>query len=408
MKRSQWTDHEVEELFSKLPGIKDERSAQEVLANIQLATRKKKSVQRWLPAMAGIAAVFLFAIITSSFFFNNPSGDKSSESKVAISDESQASQSSQSSKDEAVIKKEPSSEPKKEIALTKGKEDGSTEDSKIGITSASSEPSIIVPDENDNQTEITIAVPDMNVNYIVPITFTVQGTESKGIPQLETFEKIMQELDEEQLGLGEYYPLPSTILSIDHESRTLNVDLLEGHPFINMDYTFFEALKDTAGYSGIDKVTFSQEGNPGVEFSSFGLKTELEILPFERKRGYLIYQYNNQTKKLLVPTLNGFENFESALHDMKKPLDVSYIYPSIPESFQFTVKQEGHKVIVSFTEETMLDESEVTIRALEAMVLTAREFGFKSITFEHPTIQQVGLIKMNQETTVFVHPNKVN
>ncbi|WP_108672293.1 hypothetical protein [Peribacillus acanthi] len=402
MKRSQWTDHDVEDLFSKLPKIKDERSPQEIFANIQQATRKKKSVQRWLPAMAGVAAVFLFGIITSSYFFNNPSGGKSSESKIAVSEGSRATS------EDGASQKESSSEPKKEMTITKKQEDKSSEEPKIGITSISNEASIIVPEENDNQSEITIAVPDANVNYIVPITFTEQGIETKGTPMVESFEKAMKGVNELELGLAEYYPLPSTNLTINKETRTLNVDLLEGHPFNNMEYTFFEALKDTAGFSGIEKITFSQEGNPGVEFSNYGIETEIEILPFERKRGYLIYQFSEETKKFIVPTLTNYEDFEVALNEMKKPLDVSYISSSIPETFQFSVKQEGHRAIVTFTAETLLDESELTIKALEAMVLTAREFGFKSIMFEHPTIAQVGMFKMNQEMTVFVRPNKVN
>ncbi len=54
MKRSEWSDNELEELLRQMPKVKDHRDPRDIYQNISLKKRKTKS---WLlPGMAAAAA----------------------------------------------------------------------------------------------------------------------------------------------------------------------------------------------------------------------------------------------------------------------------------------------------------------------------------------------------------------
>ena len=68
MKKSQWDDHEIEDLLSKMPEVKDRRNPKTIYANaMKTRPREKKSRSRIL--YTGAAAALIFFSVFISFFF---------------------------------------------------------------------------------------------------------------------------------------------------------------------------------------------------------------------------------------------------------------------------------------------------------------------------------------------------
>lgn len=80
MKKSEWSDREIEELLMQMPKIQDHRDPRDIYQNLSLKKRKTKS---WLlPGLAAAAAVLLFFILVPKLMNgSNFSHDQAQEEK---------------------------------------------------------------------------------------------------------------------------------------------------------------------------------------------------------------------------------------------------------------------------------------------------------------------------------------
>lgn len=147
MNQSKWNDEQITDKLQAMPDIKDRRSQQQIYTRLQERMHKKQ-VQWKTPALASFAALFILLIL-SPFFLQN---FQMSESKLEDSAD-KAAESGQAAKENADMKLEAKSSPETEkksfVARTKG-----------------------------NQTIVTVAYPDLQVQNTIPLSFQFDSSDS--------------------------------------------------------------------------------------------------------------------------------------------------------------------------------------------------------------------------------------
>lgn len=190
---------------------------------------------------------------------------------------------------------------------------------------------------------ISIGVPIRDTENVVPISFLVPKNEVSS--QTEAIQKVMQTFSEESIGL---------------------------------------------------------EDGEAFEMSGYG-PIENEDITNRAKKGFFIYKYQDQI--LLVPYFEPFATFGQALKNMKEQNSTNLL-PSIPKEFNIEkINKDGDQVMIAFTKNSKLTNSESDLIMLYAIMLTAREFGYNRITFNVPNVDHIGEIKMNTTNKVPIAPN---
>ena len=90
MKKSEWSDKQLEELLRQMPKIQDHRNPRDIYQNLSIKKRKRPA---WLvPGFATAAALLLFFILvpklldgTEYSFDNAKQEESSSEEKISLS-----------------------------------------------------------------------------------------------------------------------------------------------------------------------------------------------------------------------------------------------------------------------------------------------------------------------------------
>ncbi|RFU69058.1 hypothetical protein [Bacillus sp. V59.32b] len=402
---SQWNDKDIEELLQNLPQVKDKRSSQEIYQNIELRINKKRR-SNWVPLFATVAALFVLTVLASSFMLNS---ENSTSEDVAIEKTATEGNHQESSADK---KGPPAEEP--DIAANEDKNEEAAE-AKRNSTEEKSVPKIedpsllkagaVLASDLENQSVITIGVPDTEVNYVIPVSYVTEDGSDETAAELS---QVMSLLEEDSLGLDDYFPLDATITT--ENQQTINIDLPEDSSHLLEDRLFFKVIQETFKYQGGDRVTFSTNGEKGAEFSHHGFLEEIEI-ESNNNRAYFIYQLNEGTRKMLVPSNSEFTTIEEALAEMKNgnAEEDPSILPSIPQQLEWdSIEEQAKKLIVKFSGDTKIEDTEAYLYALEAILFTAKDFGFDAVKFENVTIDAIGPYNLQNDLAVPIAPNRIN
>lgn len=405
MKKSQWKEEEIETLLSQLPKVKDHRDPKDIYANAQKSRRFKKKTN-WKPIITSAAALFIIAIISPFFFFHESSQqetaqDKASDEKVVQKTADFQKEKSENSSEENSTQNSSGQSKDNSSATVEYKASKSND---ISLTSLGNS-TLVFPADIENKDFLTIAIPTKDAQYIVPLTILLQ----EATPE-QTLGKLVEysdSIDESKYGLENYYPLVPSV-QLEESKDAIKVKFEKDASFNHSENIFIETLKETFRYQGIKQLQFSTDDSNGVELGEYGFVDTLEIEPFLNRATY-IYKTDKSTPPLFVPSEVSFEHFEDAIDAMRTGTDFEGINPAIPEEMKITnVEKNGKHLTVSIAEESNVQDNEKAVLAIEAMLLTARDFGFTSVNFQSNNIQQVGSYKMNSDLDVPVSPNIIN
>lgn len=391
MKKSEWSDNELEDLLRQMPKLKDNRDPRDIYQSLSIKANNRKRPVWIIPSVASVAAVLLLFILAPNIWnsiFQDSSSNK--ESDIAIED---------SSKTHEMTK----------MAPHNGESNmGITAADNNGITSlkVQSQETAIYEEDIVGQEVITYMIPDQNAQILVPVTVLVpKGTKT----WIEQFQAQSEKLTEVQWGLSDFYPLNANLKMIDEE--TLNVDVPDGHLYgmgSANETSFITILKETFMVDrNIKKITLSTNGKSGISFGNYGDLTELNQ-PDVKKRSYYLFNPNNQNLPFLVPSIDQYNDIDSALRSMTIGNETYGLMPALPNNFTFDVDSSLNETLVlTFKDNTQLTEEPKNIYAIEAILLTAKDFGYKAVKFENAPITQIGRFNLQNEVKVPVAPNKV-
>jgi hypothetical protein len=396
MKKSEWSDNELEQLLRQMPKIKDHRDPRDIYQSLSLKANKRKKPVWIIPSIASVAAVLLLLLLGPNVWQSiNPDNDLKQESVA------QDSAIDSSNGNMEMTKIAPNNEDSSKITqiAPNNNEQG------IGIMGAAQETAIYEEDVVDQQV-VTYMIPDQNAQILVPVSVLVPKDNGTW---LENFQSYSDKLTETQWGLTDYYPLNATLSMVDEQ--TMNVNVPEDHLYGNgsaSETSFISIMEETINRQNtLQKITLSTNGNPGMMFGNYGEVAEVNR-PITKKRSYYLFNPTNQNLPFIVPGISSYSNIESALGSMMIRDEIYGLEPSMTNSFKFKVDTNSKEMlIITFEDKVDLTDEPKNIYAIEAILLTAKEFGYKSVKFENSPTPQIGRFNLQNEIKVPIAPNKV-
>jgi hypothetical protein len=387
MKKSEWSDHELEQLLQQMPKVKDHRDPRDIYQSLSLKAKKRKAPVWIVPSVASLAAVLLLFILAPQVWQGNFQDSATRQESKEVTDD-------RSNKME-LTKINPEDDTKNEIS----------NGNDISIMSAPDATAIYEEDVMEQQV-ITYAIPDQNAQILVPVSVLVPMENHSWV---ELYQSQAEKLTEVQWGLSDYFPLNGTLSMVDEQ--TLNIDVPEDHVYGNgsaNETIFISTLEEMLSRNeNLQKVTFSTNGNPGIMFGNNGERFEVNK-PETKKKSYFIFNPNNQNLPFIVPGIEVFSDIRTALESMRIGNETYGLEPSIPTEFVFDINESSQEqLILTFTGKEQLTDESKYVYCIEAILLTAKEFGYKSVKFENSPIPQIGRFNMENEIRVPVAPNKV-
>jgi hypothetical protein len=386
MKKSEWSDHEIEQLLQQMPKVKDHRDPRDIYQSLSLKAKKRKAPVWIVPSVASLAAVLLLFILAPQVWQGNFQDSATKQESTEAKDET----SNRMAKDAP------------ENSTNTGIADDKHE---LSLLAAPTETAIYEEDLLEQQV-ITFTIPDQNAQILVPVSVVVP----KDKTWIEYYQDQSEKLTEVQWGLSDYYPLNATLSMVNE--HTMNVDVPAEHVYGNgstNETLFINTLNETMNrHEDLQKITFSTNGSPGIILGNYGEVSELKK-PETKKRSYYLFNPNNQNSPFIVPGIEEFSDIRTALESMRVGNETYGLNPSIPAEFAFDINDNSQELLsLTFTGENiqLTDESKF-VYCIESILLTAKEFGFKSVKFENSPLAQVGRFNLENELKVPAAPNKV-
>ncbi|NCU18900.1 hypothetical protein [Pallidibacillus pasinlerensis] len=380
-------------ILHQFPNIDDKRSMEEIYMNIQkeMNTPKKSPLYNkkriFWPSLATVAVMFLSLFLVINHF-NQQSVNDSNADEINIALDKSMEQN----------------------GVQENAELFSTQDSdQVELFSDNSQlllegkKAIYLDDLQEDDFVVTIGIPDMAVLNVIPVSVVVK--KDRGNHWLDYYNFVYENIDEGKLELAEYYPYDGTL---KYENDQITLDLMTDHEY---DYgsiseeIFFKSL-DHLKYQDIDSVLLNEGSNRGVDFSHTGKIYEYKI--DNSRSGYLIYQTKN--KVYLTPSPNKFDSIEDAFLDMKNKNELYNLEPTIPDQIEFFIdnnERETDQLKLVFKNNIELIESNETLRMIEAILLTAKDYGYETVLFENINLYNVGPFNLEKPIEVPIAPNPV-
>lgn len=389
MKKERIQESEIIELFQQLPRIQDQRDSTEIYQQILKKintnkTKRKRKAFISFPAIAFASVLFLSVLIASSFFQSNSVQDQTGSYRNGV--------------EEIGIKLSDTLNHKESA-----KENQQEKMSEIESTNKMIKTALYSTDLQPDELFVTLAIPDEQVQNIIPITFVVKKSEGKN--WLDLYNEIAGKVQESSLELGEFYPYQGelTLENNDEIRFTINED--HSYDLSSTSETLLMKSFESFRYQNIKKVNLYSKDQKGVYLPHSGELEQFEIPQFP-KVGYFIYQTKNHI--YLAPSPKSYENINDALSDMTNQIETHNLKPSIIDNLTVSA-QENHngQLTVYFPEKTILKNNENTIRMIEAILLTAKDFGFDKVLFRNIVTDLIGDFYLKEPINVPIAPNKI-
>ncbi|MGM0834891.1 MAG: hypothetical protein ACQEV7_01960 [Bacillota bacterium] len=420
-------EEQLEKLLRQMPIVKDDRDPKQIYREVHVALNKKPRSFNVMPALALAAAVLIFAII-SPLFLQNLNGSNSSMDHAtrnsdgagfmesAERDDSGDSAEEESVGIQSVDKEARLDKADSEIAMDDAKE-SDTDD--MAILSAD-QPTFVVSDvseETEKVITIGVSAKDAMSNdgvFSFPISVVVPKIDEGSY--INDLEKIRYELDYDKLGLSIPHLNDGAVISAaENEDGTKKAVIEVGSLYTGYSstqaFTFADQVEETFRLH-FSTVEYTNNGSSkNVEMAGY-VKNGPEDLQKLRKKAYLKYKGSQDGPTFLVLSQKDYVNVQEALKAMKTAPDQdsgSRIDASVPKTIEITrLQAEGDLVKIVLSSTSILENTEETIFALEAMMMTAKEFGFKQVVFETSQSGNIGNVPLNEAVKVPLAPNPVS
>ncbi|WP_282155670.1 hypothetical protein [Cytobacillus gottheilii] len=411
MRKNEHSDRDIEELLKQMPKVKDQRGKREVYQNVTMKMNRRKR-QSWLiPTAAAAAALLLLVILIPGMMGGQ---DTAEESSSGSNDSTQYSTATNESADRAESTQEEDTS-SSENDFTSNENPENTIDDDQGVKSEgeiqqeSDYTTAVYEEELQDQEVLTYPILDNAVQNIVSVSVLVPKEDGKS--KFDLYKETMPLLTEEQWGLSDNYPLEADLIYND-EQKTLTVDMFEDHGysygpanslFINT------VLSNIWSDFDLEKITLMTDGEPGVDFEHNEPITEFSPNDVTAYPGYYLFYPNDQEEQpMFVPyvQLEQPETIQEVFNFMKQDVDTHFLKASIPEDIDFETNVDDETVVITFTDESVIEDNEETAHMIEALLLTAKEFHYEHVRVENADVDTIGRFNLSQELELPIAPNQ--
>jgi hypothetical protein len=376
VKKFRWNDECLEHALQQMPIIKDHRSKEEIYQQLIKARKTARQKAWFLPVLIPIVvAVFVMAIYAPSLPFT------------------QRPEKSTGKLDQHLITlqaKQPAKE--SQMLLSKGEHDSFL--SRIATKEALNDQDIVV-----------VGIPDQQSQIIIPISVPVKKHE----PAAEQLAMATSKIDEQKWGISKRLLDGVTIAPSRESNQVWFVRVPKQHPVFSEgpmgESLFLASIEETICWMGGKIVRFFTEKKEGMALHYRGYVKELEIP--NKKRAYYLYWSGPTHPVFLVPSPQRVPTFLEALKQMKKDGN-GPLRSAVPKEVGIKkVSVQNDLVVIEFTEDSKLNELPSVQWMVEAILLTAKEFGFRTVTFKGGGIKQIGPYMFGEKIAVPVGPNPI-
>lgn len=385
MKKSEWSEEQLEALLKQLPTLQDTRPSYEFYSNISrnMNTYHHRRYIKLFPGIAALSALLIVLLLFPNFLYSkhDPVELKKNATKLQ-------SAAPSASENEQLIKMDV-----KSVANS-------------GLPRNSAMKTAVYDDEVGDGKVLTYWIPDPQAQILVPVSAIVSHPGKKTWIQL--FNEKMPRLNEKAWGLTDYYPLRAK-LQLDQKARRVIVDVPKDHPYgqgSTAETVFISALKENvSSNSNFKKIEFTTDGKPGITLGNHGVQKTMDV-SINRHKAYFFYTPKKDSVPFLVPSLDSFSSLDAALAAMHQDNPNLGLNASLPSMLQFkfiTIK--GRTLYLRVTGSQSLVNNAITAHSYEAILLTAKEFGFERVKFENVSLKKLGPFDLSKENKVPVAAN---
>ena len=257
----------------------------------------------------------------------------------------------------------------------------------------------LTPD--DNMQVVYGAVAEPQLQYVIPFSVVVSKSED--------IENVYNQLDEyiqsDEWGVADY-PLTDATFTMNLETSEVSMD-------VPTDFRVGEGSARAHMLESILTHMFTPYDISDIQFPDpidfgghIGALSEMPL--YVQRESYKTYQAEDGKREFLIPIPQEEQaTVEEAFEDMKNDEETYHISETIPEDIDFTLETNDSDLVIRFTENTRLDDDPEIITMLEAMLMTAKSYGFEHVTFE-ADVDHIGPYKMNEDITVPEAINPIN
>jgi hypothetical protein len=388
MKKQEWNEEQLEQLFQQLPPIKDKRTAEDLYKRIQQTQQGKN--RPWIkPAIASFAALLLFAMISPYFYQKFTSSEESAMDMASSSEKIEHESSNETKMEESKFAQESSIEQQAFDDSVLNKDEQET----------------FVTSSNKAEETVTVGFTDSQAQNILPISLKADKRQEK----LAQLEKVNPNDYSEQLG-----PITYELMNTDfiHAENPEEIAIsYNGEPNFQStanEELYQNAIIETLRWYDYKTAKLFTDEKEGIYFSQTGLKKEL-VVRKESKKAYFLYQYDEQTRKLLVPSPTHYDSIDSAIKAMKQGVEERKLKPTIRNNISIIkTKNSGKQLVVEFDKTANFQNNEQTIIMLESILLTAKEFGYQTVRFNGINLDKVGIMDVTKPIEVPFSPNPID
>lgn len=387
MKRKSYDDNQIEELLKSLPSIQDKQNKDDLYRKINNRINKpKKPKPQWIvPAFASVFVLFILVMIVPSIF-------------SSMSGQFSQSSNEQSTTESAESSMEGNTESSGELT---GEESGSDDASDERVADDEAENA-----QSDTEEE-TDATDDPE-----PLAVERYTTTSEGVPRVY-FDSQGQVIIPvtwmtETADPGSFSPdlYGLTQVDADYTFTTVEngVEIVFPSDFVSNGSAYDQALTRSIqwraqAYDAESIRLRTEEGEP-VNLGNFGKIEELSPIP---EGSYIYHLFTSTTgDRFLVPiAFNG--SLEEAMENLKEGRPTTEA--PIPEHVSFnSIDPMGNTVQIDLAHDAWKDPQD-RITAVEAMLMTAKQYGFEQVLFTGISPREDSIYNYQQQIVV---PNAIN
>ncbi|WP_409251221.1 GerMN domain-containing protein [Bacillus sp. SCS-153A] len=371
MKKNNWDETEIEGLLREMPSIKDNRSRDEIYQAVKRSNSVKKPKTWGYPALAGIAALLILALISPSLF----NSVQQTEYENSAFDMAVQESADGGSAEEEMASLPERSEEKTDIEGSSFSDTENNNGSSMMQVVSSEKQNVYQADllEYDLFT-LKLVTPDATA---VPVSILVEKKDTGD--WLERFKAVSQAIPEGDWGFEEYYPLPGS-LEVDEDSGQLRYIVTEDEQKHSGggEEVLYQSLQFILQASPYERIMLQKTDGSVPSFAHMGKISDIQKNAFSSK-GY--YQYTHENGEIyLVPGETAFDSISEALAGMKSSPSDGY-EPVIDKDIQLVSTDKNNVLTISFEEELTMKGTEGRMLLIEGILLTAKEFGFKKVMF---------------------------
>lgn len=396
-------------LLSKLPEVKDHQSKDMLYQQIQNKMKergnnvKKRKRAPWIIPSFATAAVVILSLFLLPGLFDQPE-DQSQSALDSSADQETSSQESASTEEEATtatldedkkIVEDPIGEAKEDNKGFAGEE----------VTTFEHYVAAMQPGEES----FVLSFPDQEGLALIPLTFKYDTNQ----PLSEQIDGILSSYKADENGFGAS-PLADASLSVEENngSKTLIVDFptpgdsLSSYESI-MVRNSIKWLSDSIGATNISWKTNGEEGYTLGNYGPAEQSIEEEIAPF------FLFESSTGSRYLVKGSPLYSENatdLKNVLSLMKSADSENNAYaPSIPEGVSIdSIEKRDDVAAITFTEDSKFTSEEEAMETIEAIMLTASQFGYSKVSFFNTGFDGVGPYSMYEALEIPQSPNAIS